>query len=81
MSGVGSTMVYIFEAAALNAPGGNMDAFEKNEKRVSDLNRKIAHLLCKVDNKFLVPQRDFYMNKVIIMRKRQKRMMEHMDIK
>ena len=72
MSGVSSTMVYILEAAALNAPGENMDAFKKKE-RVSELNRKIAHLPCKVNNTFLVPQRDFYMNKVIIMRKPQKR--------
>ena len=73
MSGVSSTMVYISEAAALNASWENMDAFKKNKKRVSAPNRKIAHLPCKVNNTFLVPQRDFYMNKVIIMRKPQKR--------
>ena len=73
MSGFDSTMVYILEATTLNAPGENMDTLKKNKKRVSELNRKIAHLPCKVNNTFLVPQRDFYMNKVIIIRKPQKK--------
>ena len=80
MSGIGSTMSNIFESVALNNPGENVKAFRVIHEKINDLNETIANLLPSVDNSYFIGQRDFYMNESILMRKRQKRMLEQFNI-
>ena len=74
------TMLNISEAVALNNPGKNVEAFTTIHDKVRALNNKITNLPASVDSSYLTPQRDFYMNESILMRKRQKRMMERFDV-